>query len=109
MLEHFFYPQVNHHVKNNIQRHPELGVPICRHCKYFYEEEGEWEKDEQGSDCYCRWCGNGGDLICCDRCTNAFCKRCIQRNLGRASFAKINDSDKWECFMCDSTPIYSQR
>ena len=28
-------------------RHPVLGVPICRSCKYFYEDDGEWEKDEQ--------------------------------------------------------------
>jgi transcriptional regulator ATRX len=101
--------QVNHHVQNNILRHPDLGVPVCRSCKYFYEDEGEWEKDEQGSDCYCRWCANGGDLICCDKCTNAFCKRCIQRNLGRATFAKINECEKWECFMCDPTPVFPQR
>ena len=25
--------KVNHHVANNIQRHPELGVPICRYVK----------------------------------------------------------------------------
>ena len=24
---------MNHHVANNIQRHPELGVPICRYVK----------------------------------------------------------------------------
>ena len=46
--------QVNHHQRNSIQRHALLGVPVCRACKYFYEDDGVWEKDEQGSDCYCR-------------------------------------------------------
>merc|ERR1719309_1946937 len=103
------WKQVNHHVRNNIMRHPDLGVPICRNCKYFYEDDGEWEKDEHGSDSFCRWCANGGEMVCCDSCTNAFCKRCIQRNLGRKVFAEINNCSKWDCFMCDPTPIYPQR
>jgi len=101
--------QVNHHVRNNISRHPHLGVPICRKCKSFYEDEGEWEKDDQGSDCYCRWCANGGEMICCDNCPNSYCKRCITRNLGRKMFNQINDSDTWNCFLCDPTPIFQQR
>jgi len=101
--------QVNHHVRNNISRHPHLGVPICRKCKSFYEDEGEWEKDDQGSDCYCRWCANGGEMICCDNCPNSYCKRCITRNLGRKAFNQINDSDTWNCFLCDPKPIFQQR
>ena len=45
---------------NNIMRHPVLGVPICRNCRYFYDGDGSdesWEKDEDGVDLYCRWCG----------------------------------------------------
>jgi len=101
--------QVNHHVKNNITRHPKLGVPFCRKCRTFYEDEGEWEKDEQGSESYCRWCANGGELICCDKCTNSYCKRCITRNLGRKMFNQINDSETWNCFLCDPKPIYAMR
>lgn len=101
--------QINHHIKNNISRHPQLGVPFCRKCKSFYEDEGEWDKDEHGSDSYCRWCANGGELICCDSCTSAYCKRCITRNLGRKMFNQINDSAKWKCFLCDPKPIFSNR
>jgi len=101
--------QVNHHLKNAIGRHPQLGVPFCKKCKSFYEDEGEWEKDEHGSECYCRWCANGGEMICCDSCTNAYCKRCITRNLGRKMFNQINDSDTWKCFLCDPKPIYAMR
>ena len=54
------WKQVNHHVMNNIMRHPVLGVPICRNCRYFYDGDGSdeaWEKDEDGVDMFCRWCG----------------------------------------------------
>ena len=50
---------------NNIMRHPVLGVPICRNCRYFYDGDGSdesWEKDEDGVDLYCRWCGQ----VSCD-------------------------------------------
>ena len=75
----------------------------------YLQDEGEWEKDEHGSECYCRWCANGGEMICCDSCTNAYCKRCITRNLGRKMFNQINDSDTWKCFLCDPKPIYAMR
>jgi len=47
------------------------------------------EQDVDGSDEQCRWCGQGGDLICCDFCHNAICKACIRRNLGRKELANI--------------------
>lgn len=106
------WKQVNHLIMNNIMRHPELGVAVCRSCKYFYdgdENEQEWEKDEEGSDVYCRWCAQGGEVVGCDKCSQVFCKRCITRNLGRKKFAEINDSEEWSCFGCDSSQIYKER
>lgn len=103
------WKQVNHHVKNDVNRHPMLGVPICRSCYNFYGEDEDWEKDEEGWDIYCRWCANGGDLICCDSCTNTFCKRCIQRNKGRSKVAEITSADKWECFSCRPSQIFDIR
>merc|ERR1719186_780120 len=103
------WKQVNHRFTNAIMRHPMLGVPICRSCKNFYGEEDEWTKDEEGYDVFCRWCGNGGDLICCDKCTMSFCKRCIQRNRGRSKVAEIHAVDRWECFSCSPSQIYDIR
>ena len=37
------WKQVNHHVMNNIMRHPLLGVPVCRACRYFYDGDGSGE------------------------------------------------------------------
>lgn len=105
------WKQVNHHVMNNIMRHPDLGVAVCRTCRYFYEgdDNAEWEKDEEGSDLYCRWCAQGGEVVGCDKCQYVFCKRCITRNLGRKKFAEINDSDEWSCFSCDPSQIFKER
>eukprot|EP00092_Neocalanus_flemingeri_P039757 GFUD01043296.1.p1 GENE.GFUD01043296.1~~GFUD01043296.1.p1 ORF type:complete len:610 (+),score=230.65 GFUD01043296.1:50-1879(+) len=106
------WKQVNHHVTNNIMRHPDLGVAVCRPCKYFYDgdEAGEeWEKDDEGSDVYCKWCAQGGEVVGCDKCTHVFCKRCITRNLGRKKFSEINDSEEWGCFSCDPSQIYKER
>jgi len=106
------WKQVNHHVVNNIMRHPLLGVAVCRNCRYFYEGDDnsdEWEKDEEGSDLYCRWCAQGGEVVGCDKCQYVFCKRCITRNLGRKKFAEINESEEWSCFCCDPSQIYKER
>jgi len=106
------WKQVNHHVMNNIMRHPELGVAVCRTCKYFYDgdgEEEEWEKDDEGSDVYCRWCAQGGEVVGCDKCNLVFCKRCITRNLGRKKFSEISDSEEWKCFSCEPEQIYKER
>lgn len=37
----------------------------------------------------CRWCGEGGKLVLCDFCNNAFCKDCIRQNLGKKELSLI--------------------
>lgn len=102
------FKQVTNCQGNNVQRHPCLGVPVCRACKVFYHE-GEWTKDEDGSDLFCRWCANGGDLSLCDHCNAAFCKRCIQRNLGRKYVSQMSSESQWRCFLCQPKPIFKLR
>lgn len=52
-----------------------------------------------------RWCAEGGNLICCDYCSNAFCKKCILRNLGRKELSSILES-KWYCYVCSPEPLF---
>ena len=102
------FRQINHKQAGAVMRHPHLGVPICKQCRAFYFE-GDWTRDDEGYYEFCRWCANGGDLLCCDTCKNVFCKKCIKRNLGRVKVSEIEDSDNWSCLMCDTKQIWKQR
>ncbi|XP_056396816.1 transcriptional regulator ATRX isoform X1 [Hyla sarda] len=97
--------QVNHFQKDSIYRHPALQVLICKTCYKYYMSD-DINRDADGMDEQCRWCAEGGNLICCDFCHNAFCKKCILRNLGRRELSTIMDEDsKWHCYICQPEPL----
>ncbi|KAM4619994.1 transcriptional regulator ATRX-like isoform 2-T2 [Polymixia lowei] len=95
--------QVNHFQRDSFFRHPVLKVLICKSCFKYYSSD-DISKDGDGMDEQCRWCAEGGNLICCDFCSNAFCKKCILRNLGRKELSGILES-KWYCYVCSPEPL----
>ncbi|KAM8741024.1 transcriptional regulator ATRX-like isoform 2-T2 [Acanthopagrus schlegelii] len=96
--------QVNHFQRESLFRHPALKVLICKSCYKYYQSD-DISKDGDGMDEQCRWCAEGGNLICCDYCSNAFCKKCILRNLGRKELSGILES-KWYCYVCSPEPLF---
>ncbi|XP_069603342.1 transcriptional regulator ATRX [Ranitomeya imitator] len=97
--------QVNHFHKDSICRHPALKVLLCKTCYKYYMSD-DINRDADGMDEQCRWCAEGGNLICCDFCHNAFCKKCILRNLGRKELSIIMDEEsKWHCYICEPEPL----
>ncbi|XP_075395257.1 transcriptional regulator ATRX isoform X2 [Tenrec ecaudatus] len=97
--------QVNHFQKDSIYRHPSLQVLICKNCFKYYMSD-DISRDSDGMDEQCRWCAEGGNLICCDFCHNAFCKKCILRNLGRKELSAIMDeNNQWYCYICHPEPL----
>ncbi|KAJ8338353.1 hypothetical protein SKAU_G00373190 [Synaphobranchus kaupii] len=97
--------QVNHFQRDSFYQHPALKVLICKSCFKFYSSD-DISKDADGMDEQCRWCAEGGNLICCDFCNNAFCKKCILRNLGRKELSGIMDEEsKWYCYVCSPEPL----
>ncbi|MBN3271609.1 ATRX regulator, partial [Polyodon spathula] len=97
--------QVNHFQKDSFYQHPALKVLVCKSCYKYYMSD-DISKDADGMDEQCRWCAEGGNLICCDFCNNAFCKKCILRNLGRKELSSIMDENsKWYCYVCNSEPL----
>ncbi|KAK0152944.1 Transcriptional regulator ATRX [Merluccius polli] len=95
--------QVNHFQRDSFYRHPVLKVLVCKSCFKYYSSD-DISKDVDGMDEQCRWCAEGGNLICCDYCSNAFCKKCILRNLGRKELSGILES-KWYCYVCSPEPL----
>uniref|UniRef100_A0A665WMF9 DNA helicase n=1 Tax=Echeneis naucrates TaxID=173247 RepID=A0A665WMF9_ECHNA len=97
--------QVNQFQRNSVYEHPALKVLICKACYKYYTSD-DISRDSDGMDEQCRWCAEGGKLICCDYCNNAFCKKCILRNLGRKELSIITDENsKWHCYVCRSEPL----
>lgn len=97
--------QVNQFQPNSVYEHPVLKVLICKSCYNYYTSD-DISKDSDGMDEQCRWCAEGGKLICCDFCSNAFCKKCIIRNLGRKELSVITDGNsKWHCYVCRAEPL----
>lgn len=97
--------QVNQFQRNSVYEHPALKVLICKSCYKYYTSD-DINRDSDGMDEQCRWCAEGGKLICCDYCNNAFCKKCILRNLGRKELSVItNENSKWHCYVCRSEPL----
>ncbi|CAM9135896.1 unnamed protein product [Lampetra fluviatilis] len=98
--------QVNHFMKDTLFRHPVLKTLICKSCYKYYTSD-DINQDEEGMDEQCRWCAEGGNLLCCDFCHNAFCKSCVLRNLGRRVLRDVVSSSdvKWACFVCDPAPL----
>uniref|UniRef100_A0A8C4Q5Z1 DNA helicase n=1 Tax=Eptatretus burgeri TaxID=7764 RepID=A0A8C4Q5Z1_EPTBU len=87
--------QVNHFRKSSLFCHPILNVLLCKTC-YLYYMSDDIDQDAEG-----------GKLICCDYCNNAFCRSCVQRNFGRAVLhTVISETDrKWRCYVCDPEPL----
>ena len=58
-------------------------------------KEGEDENDD-----WCLCCQDGGNLVCCDSCRNAFHQKCLKKRWGKASLPPADEDAVWKCPPC---------
>lgn len=84
--------------------HPELSTPVCEDC---YEGQQQQNGAKAG---VCSWCCRQaeGSLLSCVSCPRAFCRKCLQQNLG-VNYIKLASTGSWSCLVCNPEPLSNIR
>uniref|UniRef100_A0A1B6JDM0 PHD-type domain-containing protein n=1 Tax=Homalodisca liturata TaxID=320908 RepID=A0A1B6JDM0_9HEMI len=93
--------------ERQMRTHKLLRVAVCRKCFDFYGDINFPLED--GSEIYCCWCGEGGEVFCCSSCPKIVCKKCIKRNFGTDKLKEIDENDNWCCYVCKPADIWPHR
>ena len=89
----------------NERLHPLLFLPICMACLALYGDGNFTCSETDGKELFCRWCGDGGNVLSCDDCVRGFCEGCINRNFGPGSAERITTLGRWRCYACEPSTL----
>ena len=78
------------HLSLGIYEHSQIPVAVCCLCA---DDDAGGAPSAADDDAVCTWCGDGGDLLCCDRegCERGWCEECVERNLGADALERIQN------------------
>lgn len=62
-----------------------------------HSRDGTRIEDADQNDDWCAWCQEGGDLVCCDFCSNAFHPPCLE---DRGYDVPEDNDERWDCPEC---------
>lgn len=79
--------------------HPLLAVPVCVGCLAMCQGAFDLSPDD-GKEVYCRWCGDGGEVLSCSTCVKSWCVGCINRQFDETELERIKSLPEWSCFVC---------
>jgi len=84
--------------------HPELPTKMCLTCERRWERT-TFRAGGDGVEDLCRWCGDGGEMLCCDssKCQRGYCNHCVVRNFGPRMYQMMRVKETWRCFYCDQS------
>jgi hypothetical protein len=98
---------------HDLKKHPLLAVAVCSSCCDTLTEMDRRDQftvkedpadDDQNHD-VCSWCGEAGEMLCCDLCPRAFCSSCVTRNMGQEGYETCLNASPWPCFLCNPEPL----
>ena len=102
-----------------ICQHPIIPVAVCIICidvidsrsNEIAETEQKISK-ENGVEDFCSWCMAGEEtLYLCglddtsNSCHHAFCRDCLDKNLGESYAKTVDVISSWTCLVCDNAPL----
>jgi hypothetical protein len=76
-----------------VATHPILPISVCLTC----ERKLCSNETEHSSGEVCAFCGEGGQLFCCDSCPLAFCDVCLDK---LKILAEVEALETWNCVHC---------
>ena len=83
-----------------------VDARACVNCAEFLVSDPAGEEayrpPGEQSDTFCRCCGDGGDVLVCDKkaCGRCNCQACVIRLMGKPEVRRIKGLKDWRCWMC---------
>lgn len=86
------------------------ALRVCEACEAFLGGDSQYTLGEDGTEEFCRCCGQGGKIFCCERpgCHRSACGECLSRYFGVDYVTRLDAEGSnvvFACFNCRPGPV----